>query len=202
MNIQLGISVIPKRYRIVLIIALNVLILAAAYFLLIDPQMAQKKKMAAELKTAELELTKVLAVKNDIERLRREHAQIKAKLEDVLRQMPEEKEVPNLLRQVSFVAGETNTKVKSFYPKDVQTREFYAELPFEIKYSAPYHNIGYFFDGIRKMERIVHVTNFSLDSREVGQKIIMEGSCLAKTYVLKKDTPKAKKEEKNAQAKK
>ncbi len=203
MNIQLGMSVIPKRFRLVLIIGINAALLAAAYFFLLDPQMAQKNKMSTELTTLQQELRKVTAVKNDLERLRKEHAQIKERLQDIVRQMPEEKEVPNLLRQVSFVAGETNTRVKSFFPKEAQNKDFYAELPFEIKYTAPYHNVGYFFDAIRKMERIVHVTSFSLDAKEIGQKIVMEGSCLAKTYVLRKDAPKGnKKEEKNVQRKK
>ncbi len=202
MNIQLGISVIPKRFRLVLIIGVNAALFAAAYFFLLDPQMMQKDKLTRELRTMQQELAKVTAVKNQMDRLRREHAQIKERLQEIVRQMPEEKEVPNLLRQVSFVAGETNTKVKSFYPKEVQNKDFYAELPFEIKYTGPYHNIGYFFDGIRKMERIVHVTSFSLESRETGQKVVMEGTCLAKTYVLRKDAPKGKKEEKNVQGKK
>lgn len=202
MNIQLGMSVIPKRFRLVLIIGINAALLAAAYFFLLDPQMVQKNKMSTELTTLQQELRKVTAVKNDLERLRREHAQIKERLQDIVRQMPEEKEVPNLLRQVSFVAGETNTRVKSFFPKEVQNKDFYAELPFEIKYTAPYHNVGYFFDAMRRMERIVHVTSFTLDSKEIGQKVVMEGSCLAKTYVLRKDAPKGKKEEKNVQRKK
>ncbi len=202
MNIQVGMSVIPKRFRLVLIIGINAALFAAAYFFLISPQMAQKNKMSTELTTLQQELRKVTAVKNDMARLRKEHAQIKERLQDIIRQMPEEKEVPNLLRQVSFVAGETNTKVKSFFPKEVQNKDFYAELPFEIKYTAPYHNVGYFFDAIRKMERIVHVTSFALESKEIGQKTVMEGSCLAKTYVLKKDAPKGKKEEKNVQRKK
>lgn len=202
MNIQLGLSVIPKRFRLVLVVGINLALLAVAYFFLIEPQMVQKNKMSSELAALQQELRKVTAVKNDLERLRKEHAQIKERLQEIVRQMPEEKEVPNLLRQVSFVAGETNTKVKSFFPKEIQNKDFYAELPFEIKYTAPYHNVGYFFDAIRKMERIVHVTSFSLDSKQIGQKVVMEGSCLAKTYVLRKDAPKGKKEEKNVQRKK
>jgi type IV pilus assembly protein PilO len=202
MNIQLGMSVIPKRFRLVLIIGINVALFAAAYFFLIEPQLVQKKNMSTELRALQQELAKVTAVKNNIEKLRAEHAQLKERLEEVMRQMPEEKEVPNLLRQVSFVAGETSTKVKSFHPKDIQNKDFYAELPFEIKYTAPYHNVGYFFDGIRKMERIVHVTSFNLEAKEVGRKIVMEGSCLAKTYVLTKNAPKAKKEGKNVRRKK
>ena len=109
-----------------------------------------------------------------------------------MRQMPEEKEVPNLLRQISTTAQGARIKIKYFAPKDVQQADFYAELPFEIKYAGPYHGLGYFFDGIRNMERIVHVTSFSLEAKGSGQKPVLEGSCLAKTYVFQKDGAKAK----------
>jgi Tfp pilus assembly protein PilO len=55
------------------------------------------------------------------------------------------------------------------------------------------------------MERIVRVTSFSLEAKGTGQKVQLEGSCLAKTYVFQKEPkPKEskdkKKDEKNAPA--
>lgn len=203
MKIQIkGVGKFPKKYRIALIIALDLLILAGSYFLIFASQFEQKNRLAAEISTAQQELNKLIAVKNNIEKTRREYAELKANLQDVLRQMPEEKEVPNLLRQVSFTAQETKTRIKYFAPKDVQVREFYAELPFEIKYNGPYHNIGYFFDGVRKMERIIHIASFSLESKGAREKVVLEGSCVAKTYIYVKEAPKdktkdKKKEEKN-----
>jgi type IV pilus assembly protein PilO len=116
-------------------------------------------------------------------------------------QMPEEKEVPNLLRQVSFNAQETKTRIKYFAPKETQARDFYWELPFEMKFTGPYHNVGYFFDGIRKLERIIHITSFSLEAKEVGQKVVLEGTCVAKTYVFMKDPAKEKEKEKKKEGK-
>ena len=64
--------------------------------------------------------------------------------------MPEEKEVPDLLRQVSLAAQESRTRIKYFAPKEMKAGDFYWELPFEMRYSGPYHSVGYFFDGIRR----------------------------------------------------
>ncbi len=83
--------------------------------------------------------------------------------------------------------------MKYFAPKESVPREFYLELPFEMKYTGSYHSIGYFFDGIRKLERIIHITSFSLEAKETGPRGILEGSCLAKTYVfIKEPLPAAK----------
>ena len=165
----------------------------------LKPQFEQISRLKGEKETAEREIARLTDAKNNIARLMAENAQLQEKLADALRQMPEEKEIPGLLRQVSLTASETKTKVKYFAPKTLQTVDFYAELPFEMKYSAPYHSVGYFFDGIRKLERIVHVTGFSLDVKEAGEKAVLEGTCTAKAYVLpkqpSKDAAKAPKKE-------
>ncbi len=176
---------IPKKYQLPLIVLLGVAIIVAGYFLLLKPQYDEKEKLAAEQKKAQEELVRLIAIKNNIEKVRQEYGQLKASLEEAMKQMPEEKDIPNLLRQVSFTAQDSKTKVKYFGPKPIQPANFYSELPFEIRYSAPYHNVGYFFDGIRKLERIVHVTSFSLESKTSTGKVVLDGTCTAKAYVLK-----------------
>jgi type IV pilus assembly protein PilO len=200
-----GIS-IPKKYRIPLILFLGIVIVVAGYFLLLKPQFEEKDRLAIEQGKVREELTKLVTIKNNIDKNRKEYAQLKLNLEEALRQMPEEKEIPELLRQVSLTAQESKTKIKYFAPKAIQAVNFYSELPFEIRYAGPYHNIGYFFDGIRKLERIVHVTSFSLESKGATGKVILEGTCTAKAYVLprqvSKEAPKATgKDEKNASVK-
>ena len=93
-------------------------IIVAAYFLLFDAQLREKKRLDAEVKGLRQELLKVTAMKNSMEKTRREYAALNADLHYRLRQMPEEKEVPNLLRQVSLAAQETKTHMKYFAPKE------------------------------------------------------------------------------------
>jgi type IV pilus assembly protein PilO len=200
MKIEMKRLTFPRKYLIVLIVLLPVLILGGAYFLVFGAQLRSEAKVAADLKTVRQDLARVNTMRSDLAKARKEYAQLKIDLQEKLAQLPEEKEVPNLLRQVSLAAQETKTRIKYFAPKEVQPQEFYSELPFEMKYSAPYHNIGYFFDGIRKLERIIHVTSFSLESKEAGQKVVLEGTCLAKTYVYNKEPlPKKKEGEKKGE---
>jgi len=193
---------VPRKYRVVLMFLLPVLIVGGAYFLVFDPQLRREEKVAADLRVVRQDLARANQMRSDMARARKEHEQLKTDLQEKLAQMPDEKEVPNLLRQVSLAAQETKTRVKFFAPKEAQAQDFYWELPFEMRYSAPYHNIGYFFDGIRKLERIVHVESFSLEAKEGGQKGVLEGTCLAKTYVYSKGPAPKKKEGKNEPPKK
>ncbi len=187
MKLQLTAPTIPGKYRVVLMCLLPAVIIVAAYFLLFTAQRDEEKRLDAEAKGLRQELLKVTTMKNNMVKTRREFAGLKTDLEYRLRQMPEEKEVPNLLRQVSLTAQETQTHMNYFAPKDQTAREFYWELPFEMKYTGSYHSIGYFFDGVRKLERIIHITSFSLEANGTGPKGALVGSCLAKTYVFMKE---------------
>jgi type IV pilus assembly protein PilO len=111
-------------------------------------------------------------------------------LQDVLKQLPETKDIPNLLRNITSVSEETRLKIKYFEPKDIKNKEFYSELPFEIKFSGPFHSAAFFFDGVRKMDRLVNITNFSLEAKGTPRNVVLEGSCSANAYVYQKERPK------------
>ncbi|HVN22928.1 MAG TPA: type 4a pilus biogenesis protein PilO [Syntrophorhabdales bacterium] len=198
----------PRMYRILLMLALTAAAFAGVYFVLLVPQFDQKRYLESEYRNTKQELDRLTAIKANFEKSQKEYAQLKETLERVLVQMPEEKDVPNLLRQVSFVGQESKLRVKFFEPKPLQAKEFYMELPIELRYSGGYHNAGFFFDGVRKLDRIIHVANFTLESKMIASKPAMEGTCLAKTYVYNKqmaqeqtkEKPKDVKDDKNAPA--
>jgi type IV pilus assembly protein PilO len=192
---------IRRKYRILFMVMLCVGALAAIYFTQLVPQFDQRRLLAGEYENAQQELARLTAMKNGLEASRREYARLKDTLETVVVQMPEEKDVPNLLRQVSMLGQEAKLRVKFFEPKPVQAKDFYMELPFEVRYAGGYHNVGYFFDGIRKLDRIVHMANFSIESKVVASKPTLEGTCLARTYVYSKEAVSKKADEKKKDAK-
>jgi type IV pilus assembly protein PilO len=183
------ITKIPRVYRIVLMLTLTIAVFAGVYFSLLIPQFDQKRFLAGEYGNAKHELDRLTSMKANFEKSQKEFFRLQENLEKVLVQMPEEKDVPNLLRQESFVGQEAKLRVKFFEPRQLQAKDFYYELPFELRFAGGYHNAGYFFDGVRKLDRIIHVANFSLESKLVASKLTMDGTCLAKTYVYNKNMP-------------
>lgn len=189
---------VPRTYRIVIIFLLNVLILYGGYNFLLRPKFETEKSLLKEMTELDAKVKRLVEIKNNIEKFRAEYVSLKNAFEEAIKQLPETKDVPNLLRNVSNLCAETRLRVKSFEPKQGQQKEFYIEFPFEIKFSAPYHNVGYFFDGIRREKRIIHVVDFSLETKSPGTQVqSLEGYCLAKTYVYSPKKPsEVKKEEK------
>jgi type IV pilus assembly protein PilO len=193
-NLGKQIKSTTRAYKFVIILALNLAVFAAVFFLALRPQLEEKQKLATQYQSAKGDLDRMTDIKNNMPRHRKELAQLKEKLDDVLRQLPETKDIPNLLRSVSAVGAESKVKISYFEPGSVQAKEFYGEFPFKIKYNGPFHNIGYFFDGLRKVERIIDITDFSLVAKGPPNKIVLEGECTAKAYVYMKESPKKGKE--------
>jgi type IV pilus assembly protein PilO len=157
--------------------------------------MDTKQRLAADLNKLNGELQSMITVKNNMEKYRKEYAQLQEVLQQMLRELPETKDIPNLLRNVSGAGAEARLKITYFEPKPIQNKEFYAELPFSIRYNGPFHHVGYFFDSVRKLERIINITSFSLslEPKSSPSNIVLRGDCTAKTYVYLKEQPKQQK---------
>ena len=158
----------------------------------------RKAKLGQEYGSLRADLDRVTAIRANMGKYRAEYTRSREKLQEVLVQLPETKDVPNLLRSISGVSAESGAKVKYFEPKAVVNKEFYGEVPVDIKFSGSFHNIGYFFDGVRKLDRIIDITSFTLDAKGPASKTVLEGECQAKTYVYLHEAPAPKKDNKGA----
>ncbi len=192
---------VTRGQKLALVIGLNVIVFALLFFFLINPLLETKKKVAGEYAAAKKELDQMMEIKNNINRYRAEYAQMQESLSQLLKQLPETKDIPNLLRSVSSVGSETRVKVTYFEPGGVQNKDFYGEFPFKMRYSGSFHNIGYFFDGIRRIERVVDIRSFSLVAKGTPPRVTLEGDLLAKSYVFLREQTKPKKDDKKNERK-
>lgn len=181
---------LSKGQKLFIVIGLNLILFVFLFFFLINPLLDTKKKLTNDYQLVKKDLDKMVDIKNNMEKYRQEYAQMKDVLGEILRQLPETKDIPNLLRNVSSIGSETRVKVTYFEPGAVQNKDFYGEFPFRFKFIGSFHNVGYFFDGIRKMERIIDVKNFTLVAKGAPPRIVLEGEGSAKSYVYLKDQPK------------
>lgn len=189
---------ISMVYKLIFILCFNGLIFGFFAYFMIIPQVDTKKNLAREYQEIKRNLDRLVAIKNNLPKTKIEYAQLKEILRQTLNQLPDTKDIPNLLRNISSVGSENGLKVRYFEPKAIQNKEFYGEVPFEIRYSGGFHNIALFFDGIRRLERIIDVTSFTLEapSKSDTRNLVLQGKATAKTYVYLRDEQRAKKDSK------
>jgi len=182
---------ISKVQKFIIVIGLNIIVFILLFLFIINPLLDTKRQLASDYAKVKQDLDRMVDIKNNMEKYRKEYAQMQEVLVQLLRQLPETKDIPNLLRNVSTIGTETRVKVSYFEPGVVQNKDFYGEFPFRVKFNGPYHNIGYFFDGIRRIERVVDIRSFTLNAKGAPPKIVLDGEFSAKSYVYLKEKPQS-----------
>ncbi len=136
-----------------------------------------------KLQTQYEEQQKVLA---DLPRFEKELKNLEAKFNQSLKLLPNTREIPSLLTNISTLAQESGLNILLFQPKPEQQRDFYAEIPVEMKVSGKYHNLGYFFDKVSKINRIVNISDITIkakkDKNRDVKKFNLESSFKAVTF--------------------
>jgi len=97
------------------------------------------------------------ALTADLARIKRERAELEQKFAKILDRLPEEKEIPRLLRQVATVAGRSGLEVALFKQKDSREQELYREIPVELVIQGGYHNLWGFLNQLSQISRLVTV---------------------------------------------
>lgn len=87
----------------------------------------------------------------------------------MLRQLPGQTEVPNLLTDISQTGLAAGLEEELFQPSQEIERDFYAELPIRIRLNGSYHEFGQFVSGIASLPRIVTLHNITIKPTGSGR---------------------------------
>jgi len=96
--------------------------------------------------------------------------------------LPEKKEIPSLLTEISNSGNDAGLEFMLFQPKSELKTEFYAEIPVDIKVQGTYHQMGSFFDKVSRLHRIVNIKDISMmPGKQEGS---LFATCTAVTYMF------------------
>jgi type IV pilus assembly protein PilO len=174
---------LDKKVKILVAVALFVLPVVLFYFFFYAPNLEKIRS----LETDKIALTSdVNKAKNAAKNLKKHKAELEATkkyFEKIAVVLPKKKEIPKLLRNISDLGKSAGLDFVSFAPGNEIPKEFYAEIPINIKISGPYHNMGYFLDQVSKLDRIVTVNNITMGSpkKEAGE-MVLSSTCRLVTY--------------------
>jgi type IV pilus assembly protein PilO len=143
----------------------------------------QIRDLTQEIKKMEVELTKAWRTAGKLSELKNRRIELKALLEELVAQLPDTKEIPELLIQISQLGKKSGLEFTLFKPKPEQPAEFYVKIPIEMEMKGGYHNLAKFFDRVGNLSRIVNITNIRIaDPKVEGKDVILKANCLAFTF--------------------
>ena len=98
----------------------------------------------------------------------------------MLRQLPNQTEVADLLVDISQTGLASGLEFELFQPQGEAPREFYSELPINIRVIGDYHEFGNFVSGVAALPRIVTLHNITISRAGTSGTLAM--NLTAKTY--------------------
>ncbi|HUL21646.1 MAG TPA: type 4a pilus biogenesis protein PilO [Thermodesulfobacteriota bacterium] len=152
----------------------------------------------------ENELNNSRAIARDLEKYNEQVAKLNEELRNALTQLPNEKEIPEILKTISSLGKESNLEFTLFRPKPEQPQQFFANVPIDLVALGSYHNVGIFFDKVSKLPRIINVVDFNLTKakdtkdRKSENEILLRTSCVISTYRFIEQKSEVKKSETKA----
>lgn len=169
-----------KVLAVVLLLALPV---ALFYFLSFT---ANQDKIAS-LTSKETKLSKQVQEakkkSKNLKKFQKEFEETQVKFLETADMLPEQREIPQLLKDISALGQNAGLDFITFKPGSERPKDFYAEFPININVKGPYHNMGFFLDQVSKLNRIVTVSNIKMGGAKADRnELVLNSSCSLTTY--------------------
>jgi len=137
------------------------------------------------------EVSKLQAVKQQHEVFRARLQAQEGQLALLRTLVPEEKQADEFMRLLQSSAVNTQVALRRITSRDTVTKEFYAELPFEVELDGAYYSLLDFYKRLGSSTRIINAGTLKLKGVEAGGRgarqeytagTSVSGTCIITTY--------------------
>ncbi|KPJ98678.1 MAG: hypothetical protein AMK71_11035 [Nitrospira bacterium SG8_35_4] len=160
---------LPPRVQLIIAVVPSLVLIVLFFFFIYSP----KSKEIGGLNEKIAQINKQIAVNEEqvrrLDALIVENALLKKKLAKLTEQLPEEKEVSVLLKQISDLGLMSGLQILLWKPEARKTDPsgLYIEIPVKVEVLAEYHRLGDFLSQISRLPRLVNISDLSLKVKEV-----------------------------------
>ena len=183
---------LPLAGQLAVALVVALMICGGFYWFYYSKALDEQKRKEQQLAELQKQIRALEATANRLPEFQREVQALEARLETLKRILPPEKEMPDLMRRVQYLAAQSSLAIRKFTPTNTSQREFYLEVPVNVEVEGTYHNLGAFFDRISRMSRLVNIGNVKIKSnREQTISNTIAVTAVATTYVYQEPPPEA-----------
>lgn len=191
----------PKPQKIGILVGIVLLLLVVGYLYIYTPNSEQIAKLNEEIESVRADRDRKKAIAANLPKLQKDLREWDIKLKTAVSQLPDSREIPELLSNISTKAREAGLEIVLFRPRAENVQEFYAEIPVDIVVRGGFYSAVTFFDEVGKLNRLVNIDNIDFKNPKVaGEQVNLEISTLATTYRFLDDAERKKVAEAKAAA--
>ena len=169
----------PLAPRVLCAAGVMAAVIVAGYFAYWSTQFDDQDRGAQDELRLRDEYKLKMAQAINLEALKAQKMQVDQYVERLQKQLPSKAEMAALLSDINQAGLGRGLQFELFKPGQVVVRDYYAELPIDIKVTGSYHDIGAFAGDMANLSRIVTLNNMALSTGKDG---ILVLDAVAKTF--------------------
>lgn len=171
----------PAPVKAIVVLIIFGLIVGGGYWFFVKDQYVQLERV----EKTEQDLRKKYEEKAykvaNLEVFKAQMAEMEETFGALVRQLPSETEVPGLLEDITNTALGSGLALQEVKLQPEQRRDFYAELPINIRVSGSYHELATFVSSVASLPRIVTLHDLTIKpTGGDGEQLDMQ--VVARTY--------------------
>jgi len=192
--------------KVLILVGILCVITGLYFYAFFNPRQEELKVLKDVLSKQIKELNESKAITRDLKKFKEQAEALNVELANALTQLPNEKEIPEILKNITSLGKESNLEFTLFRPKTEEPQQFYAKVPIELIVLGSYHNTGIFFDKMSKLPRIINVVDFNMSRTKdikgkLENEVLVKTSCVVNTYRFIEKKSEEKKVEKKTEKK-
>jgi len=191
---------LPQLYRVLISVGIFLVFIGVFVWFLYLPKYKTIDKLEKQLSSLKSKLKKAKEDAKDLKKFQTKMKKAEAQFRMAMRSLPEKEEIPSLLSSISQSGQDSGLEFLLFQPRPEKKRDFYAEIPVNMKVSGKFHNVVIFFDKVARLPRVVNIRNIKMKPGKGGNSL--STSCTAVTYKFIKSKSKKKKKGKRRKGRK
>lgn len=168
----------PIAPRILCGVGVMVGVLVVGYFGYWEGQLTEQENGAREEETLKEAYKQKLQQSINLEALRKQKEQVNTYVASLEKQLPSKAEMDALLSDINQAGLGRGLQFELFKPGQVDVKDYYAELPIDIKVTGRYHDVAAFTSDIANLPRIVTLNKMNL----IAGKDSLTLDAVAKTF--------------------
>ncbi len=170
---------------LVLVTALNYFVVAIPFGDSISAVETKVKQVAKQQEQLDRDFIEKTAIANDLNRFRKEKELLERRLEEALAELPEQKNVDELLQLFQDRAQKAGLEINTITPQAEKSEGFYARIPIDMTVTGNFHEIATFFDALGRLKRIVNIGQIAMDSpKEVKGRLVVNAKFVLTAFMF------------------
>ncbi len=188
------IAALSRVHRIVICAGTFLLLGGVFFYFVYMPKAGRINELKKDYDGLQVKLTKARAAAKDLDKYEKQFKEAQANFRLALQVLPDKKEIPSLLENISKSGIRAGLEFLLFKPEKGVSKGFYAEIPVKIQVRGGYHNLAMFFDQVARLSRIVNISNIKIKGSKDSKKAEkhLEASCVATTFQFVEQASKSK----------